>query len=142
MKTSAPTAKEALAATMDAVRGAGKLPTQDDGINWQEKDLHGGGDIQKAVGSYLEKSLGLITKTVGDQIMKVQGSVDTVGNILNDVARRQTDVEKRLNTVEKVGGVSHSGPRGATEGSSAGAAPGTMWGGIFNQATNQATNKF
>lgn len=155
--STAPTAKAEYAHTMAWLRQGGVVKALgEEGVVGLEKTL--GSVVDVAV----EKGLDLTQKVVVAAVEQVlteqsassetiQKAVDSVGSALNDVVRRVASaelsaakiehLEGRLARIEKSGGVSQSGARGASDAAAPrpGAKSGGVWQGLFSKPVAEAT---
>lgn len=160
IEPTAPTAKAEYAHTMDWLRQGGVVKALgEDGVVGLEKAFG------YAVESAVEKSLDLTQKVVVaavEQVLKETGAsseaihktVGGLGNTINDAVRRLAAIESvaasvdalagRVSRIEKSGGVSQSGARGASDAAAprAGAKTGGVWSGIFNKPVAEATGSY
>lgn len=160
IEVTAPTAKSEYSHTMSWLRQDGLVKSLgEDGVVGLEKAF--GSAVEAAV----EKSLDLTQKVVVaavQQVLEEQGastqainkSMEGFGNALNDATKRlaETEVLKaqvaelagKIARIEKSGGVSQSGARGASDSAAprAGAKPGGVWTGIFSKPVAEATGSY
>jgi len=168
IQSTAPTAKSAYAHTNADLKRHDKLPQQNDNVLQQDsgnllgKSVDGQPEwLTKSLVSLektlLEKHLSLTQELVVAAVEKVmeehgksndevQKSVDGVGNLLNDTARRLAEVESIVTKVAKTGGVSQSGPRGSADSTvqprQRSSARHGVWGGLFDKARDEALGAY
>lgn len=154
LKATAPSPKEAMKATMDALSAAAKLPQMNDTALWKDAS-----EFQKSLNESLEKALAGQTEVTKNLVLsafdkmvekseqdksEIQKSVDGLGSIVNKVNEALAEAQARVVRLEKAGGVSHSGPRGASDETAPAAASkkGGLWTGLFGKAQSEALGKY
>lgn len=158
VKDTAPTAKAAFKSTMDALAAAAKLPQSDDQLLWGkdftpemlQKSV--GDTVQKAISEQTEVTKNLVLSAFekmmeesGKDRAEVKKSVDGLGAALNTLGGQLTEAEARVSRLEKGGGISHSGPRGASDTTAparGGDRKGGLWTGLFGKAADEALGKY
>lgn len=142
IKSTAPTAKDALDLTLRNAKEADRLPQGVDLVSFG-KTL---GEEIISKSAEITKSLVIdaIERVASDSVKsatEIQKSVAGLGDVVNDSSKRLAAMESRLARVEKAGGVSQSGPKGKED-----AAPerarGGVWGGLFNRAAKDALAQY
>lgn len=141
IKPTAPTAKSALDFTLDQLEAAKKIPA----------DLSTFG---KALGEEIVSRNTEITKSIIEMVVEkmatesarssteIQKSVEGLGDVVNDTARKMAAMESRISRVEKAGGVSQSGPKGKEDVAPERGRRGGVWGGLFNRAAGDALARY
>jgi len=161
IKSTAPGAAEAYKATKGDVARHGKLPQQGDNDLFGKSLSEGYATLEK---SLVEKQLDITTTVVTAAVEKmlerqdgqndaVMKAIDGIGGAANQAARTAAGTAallekalKRIDNLEKQGGISHSGPRGAGDA----VAPRIEknhnddgpWTGLFGQAVKEATAQY
>jgi hypothetical protein len=150
--STAPTAKDALDLTMRTLAETGKLPQVGDNDRFGKSLTPE--TLEKTMGGWLEKStevqksllLATVERLTEDRqkdIEEVKKSVDQVGSVVNDSNKRLAEMDARIARVEKSGGVSQSGARGATDSTvSEPKRRGGLWVGMFNKAKGEALSQY
>jgi hypothetical protein len=150
--SNAPTAKDALSMTMQSLSEHSKLPQVGEGDGFGKSLTNEA--LEKTMAGWLEKSTEVqksllmatverLTEDREKDIVEVKKSVDQVGGLVNDAAKRLSEMEARIVRVEKSGGVSQSGARGVKDSSiPAPERKGGTWGGLFGKAASEALSRY
>jgi hypothetical protein len=158
-KSTAPSPAEAFKSTMNALAAAAKLPLTTETALWN-KDFNPemlnksiGETVEKAVAGQTEVTKGLVLSAFekmmeenGKDREEVKKSVDGLGATLNKLNGQLAEAELRVSRLEKAGGVSHSGPRGASDTTAPARGGdrkgGGLWTGLFGKAADEALGKY
>jgi hypothetical protein len=147
IETTAPTAKDAMDATMRNLTETSRLPQASE-VSQFGKSLDEGLEVvlHKSVEVTKDLVLAAVEKVMEEQskgLDQVNKSVEGIGSMVNESIRRLAEMEARMNRVEKTGGVSHSGPRGSDDSTVAHPKGRVgMWQGLFNKAASEALSKY